>query len=216
MTYKGILFDFDGVVVKSMEQHFEAWQKAFAEKGVHISSDEFFIMEGQGINTISRKIGMEHGLSEEDIQWVKERKVKHYNQFMTLEYYDYFPIMLKNLLAQNVPMGIVSGGVRERVRNIVDTHFQDSFKCVVAEGDAERGKPFPDPFLSGALKLNLKPSECVVIENAPLGIKGAKAAGMTVIGITTTLAPHFLDQADFVLGDFIAVEKQIKILLNLL
>jgi len=75
MALKGILFDFDGVVVKSMEQHFDAWQKAFAEKDVHISADEFFIMEGQGIDTISQKIGADHGLSVEDVLLVKERKI---------------------------------------------------------------------------------------------------------------------------------------------
>lgn len=215
MHIKGILFDFDGVVVKSMEQHFNAWQKAFAERGVHISPDEFFIMEGQGIDTISQKIGSDHSLSAADVQWVKERKVNFYNQFMTLEYYDYFPTLLKNLQHRDVPMGIVTGGTRERVGGIVEKHFQGVFSCVVTVDDVERGKPFPDPFLSGAEKLNLAPTECLVVENAPLGIQGAKAAGMTVIGITTTLATHYLNQADYILDDFNTVEKQIMKLLNL-
>lgn len=215
MALKGILFDFDGVVVKSMEQHFDAWQKAFAEKGVHISSDEFFILEGQGIDTISQKIGSDHGLSVEDVRWVKQRKINHYNQFMTLEHYDYFPALLDKLLSKNVPMGIVTGGTRERVGNIVDVHFKNTFSCVVTEQDTARGKPFPDPFLRGAEMLGLDPAECVVIENAPLGIQGAKEAGMTVIGITTTLDKHHLNQADYVVEDFIAVKEQVIKLLNL-
>jgi len=215
MALKGILFDFDGVVVKSMEQHFDAWQKAFAEKDVHISADEFFIMEGQGIDTISQKIGADHGLSVEDVLLVKERKINHYNQFMTLEYYDYFLTMLNNLINLEVPMGIVTGGTRERVGNIIEKHFKDTFACVVTEHDVLCGKPFPDPFLKGAEKLNLDPAECVVIENAPLGIKGAKAAGMTVIGVTTTLAEHYLNQADYIFGDFVAVEKQLVHLLDI-
>ncbi len=215
MALKGILFDFDGVVVKSMEQHFDAWQKAFAEKSVHITADEFFIMEGQGIDTISQKIGADHGLSTEDVRWIKQRKVNYYNQFMTIEYYDYFMILLNNLVSKGVPMGIVTGGTRERVSGIVNLHFKDIFSCVVTENDVKRGKPFPDPFLEGARQLGLQAKECIVIENAPLGIKGAKAAGMTVIGITTTLAEHYLSQADYIVGDFVALEKQLVHLLNL-
>lgn len=202
MAYKGILFDFDGVVVKSMEQHFDAWQKAFAEKGVHITADAFFIMEGQGIDTISRKIGAAHGLSAEEVAEVKKRKVGHYNQYMTIEFYDNFLPMLKALHQKKIPKGIVTGGTRERVLKIVDKYFDDEFSCIVTCDDTPRGKPYPDPFLKGAEWLRIKPQDCIVIENAPLGIQAAKEAGMTVIAITTTLPAKFLEQADYIFNNF--------------
>ncbi len=214
MVYKGILFDFDGVVVKSMEQHFDAWQKAFAEKGIHITADEFFIMEGQGIDTISSKIGAVHGLSAADVAEVKERKVNHYNQYMTIEFYDYFLSMLKSLHQKSVNMGVVTGGTRDRVLKIVDKYFNDEFSCIVTSDDTGRGKPFPDPFLKGAELLGLKPEECIVVENAPLGIRAAKEAGMTVIAITTTLPEKFLTQADFVYSDFKTIEQQLSKMLR--
>ncbi len=214
MSVKGILFDFDGVVVKSMEQHFAAWQKAFAEKGVHITQDEFFILEGQGIYTISSLIGKRHGLSDEDIEYVRDRKLNYYNQFMTIEFYEYFPDMLSRLFKKNIPMGIVTGGVRARVNKIVDQYFNGKFSAIVTVDDVKRGKPFPDPFLKGAKKLHLAPKECVVVENAPMGIRAAVDAGMTVIAITTTLPEDKLREAHHIVHDFKEVERILEQLLK--
>jgi len=50
---KGILFDFDGVTIKSMEQHFNAWKNAFSERGIELKKDDFFVLEGQGLREIS-------------------------------------------------------------------------------------------------------------------------------------------------------------------
>jgi len=210
---KGILFDFDGVVVKSMEQHFAAWQKAFAEKGVHITPEEFFILEGQGIYTISQLIGKKHGLSDREIEAVRNRKVNYYNQFMTIEFYDYFNDLLDHLRNKQVPLGIVTGGTRERVNKIVIQYFDHTFSAIVTVDDVARGKPHPNPFLKGAELLKLPADHCIVVENAPLGIKGAREAGMTVIGITTTLPAEQLKEAHYVASDFKEVEK---IILNLI
>ena len=76
--------------------------------------------------------------------------------------------------------------------------------------DVERGKPYPDPFLKGAELLGLKPQDCVVIENAPLGIEGALKAGMTVIAVTTTLNAEHLKQAHYIVNDFIEAQKIVQ------
>ena len=215
-NHSGILFDFDGVVVKSMEQHFEAWKSAFAEKYVHITSDEFFVMEGQGIDTISQIIGENHGLNKDLVNEVKERKVNYYNQYMTIEFYDYFLDMLDSLKNSGIPMGIVSGGTRDRVNKIINKYFNNAFSCIVTSDDCERGKPHPDPFLFGARLLEKNPETCIVVENAPLGIQGAKEAGMTVIAITSTLSKKYLEQADYVFNNFRDVETQLKSLLDMI
>lgn len=210
MKRQAVLFDFDGVAVKSMEQHFEAWQKAFAEQGVQISGADFYVLEGQGIRVISRQLGEHYGLNETQIEEVMDRKVNFYNQFMKLEFYDYFFDLLRNLKAQEIPMGIVTGGLRSRVQGIISTHFNGFFNCLVTVDDVERGKPFPDPFLRAAELLNVAPQKCIVVENAPLGIEGAVAAGMTVIAVTTTLPPDLLKQAHYVVHDFREAERIIE------
>jgi sugar-phosphatase len=65
----------------------------------------------------------------------------------------------------------------------------------------ERGKPHPDPYLAGAAALGADPADCLVIEDAPAGIRAARAAGMTVWAVPTTHTPDELKEADRVLTD---------------
>ena len=62
----------------------------------------------------------------------------------------------------------------------------------------KRGKPYPDSYLTAAKQLEVKPKECVVIENAPYGIKAAKAAKMFCVAVTTSLPKQYLKQADII------------------
>ena len=71
---------------------------------------------------------------------------------------------------------------------------------LVTSDDVTNGKPHPEPYLKGANGLGFNPAECLVIEDAPAGIQAARAAGMKVIGITSTYAPEALQQADAVVA----------------
>ena len=204
---KGILFDFDGVAVKSMEQHYEAWSRALAEKNCYIGKEDFFMLEGQGVKEISNAIGRKYNLSDNDIYEIGEQKSHYYKQIMHLEFYPHFFELLKVLKKNNLKMGVVTGGVRSRVSSVVENHFGDYFECLVTVDDVKRGKPFPDPFLKGAELLDIQPDECIVVENAPMGIKAAVQAGMTVIAVMTTLPQNYLDKAHYIVNDFQEVEK---------
>ena len=58
--------------------------------------------------------------------------------------------------------------------------------AIICAEDVERGKPYPDPFLRAADRLGVSPANCVVIEDAPAGLEGARHAGMRTIGVLTT------------------------------
>jgi beta-phosphoglucomutase len=210
MSLKGILFDFDGVVVDSMHQHYDAWSNAFKEKGVSFTKEEFFQLEGQGLNRIAQMIGEKHDLVEQDLLDVVEAKARFYYKSIKVRFYTYFMQMLNNLKAKDVPMAVVTGGNKKRVEATIEEHLNGYFNALVTIDDVSHGKPHPEPFLKGAEKLNLQPEECIVVENAPLGIKAAKAAGTTVIAVKTTLTDKYLSQADYILDDFQAVERTIN------
>ena len=209
MQKQGVLFDFDGVTVKSMEQHYEGWRMAFAEKGIELKKEDFLPLEGQGIDEISRAIGRRYGMDDEIISEIVKRKVYYYNELMTVEFYEHYLEMLRNLKEKDIKTGVVTGGSRERVEPIIDEYFSDFFKVVVTVADVKRGKPHADPYLKGADLLGLSPEACIAVENAPLGVKSAVDAGMTVIGITTTVSEEILKEAHYVVGDFYDVEKLI-------
>ena len=71
---------------------------------------------------------------------------------------------------------------------------------LVTSDDVTNGKPHPEPYLKGALGIGFDPAKCLVIEDAPAGIQAARAAGMKVIGITSTYPAEALEQADAVIA----------------
>jgi mannitol-1-/sugar-/sorbitol-6-phosphatase len=73
-------------------------------------------------------------------------------------------------------------------------------KVLVTADDVTHGKPDPEPYLNGAERLGFDPADCLVIEDAPAGIQSARAAGMKVIGITSTYSAGALEHADAVIG----------------
>src|SRR5262249_46049395 len=73
-------------------------------------------------------------------------------------------------------------------------------KRYISADDVINGKPDPEPYLKGAALLGFAPKDCIVIEDAPAGVKSAKAAGMMVIALTTTYSAAELSAADAILG----------------
>ena len=76
----------------------------------------------------------------------------------------------------------------------------DAFDTLVAEEDAERGKPDPQGYLVAAERLGMTPEECVVVEDAPGGVEAAKRAGMRCIGLAAGREPGALARADLVVA----------------
>jgi len=83
------------------------------------------------------------------------------------------------------------------------------FKVIITGNDIKRGKPNPDVFLLAALRLNLEPKQCIVFEDAVLGVEAAKRADMICIGIDRYHDPKRLSKADLVVSDLskVTVEK---------
>jgi len=207
---KGLLFDFDGVVVDSMEQHYQAWSAAFGQHNINIDRKAFFLLEGQGMQTIATLLAKQHGLGSDKTISIIREKAEYFYTHHELRFYDYFLTMLQNLKSKDIPMAVVTGGHLERVKEVISNHLSHFFDALVTIDDVKNGKPAPEPFLTGAKKLGLAPEECIVIENAPLGIEAAKAAGCPVVAVKTTLGVMELARADFIAVDFREVEMALN------
>ena len=97
---------------------------------------------------------------------------------------------------------LVTGTKRERVIAILEKFkLMDKFMVIITADDVMFSKPAPEPYLLAAELLDVEASECVVIENAPLGVMSAKNAGMRCIALTTTLSKMHLKQADVIADD---------------
>ncbi|MFJ8597114.1 HAD family hydrolase [Streptomyces shenzhenensis] len=112
--------------------------------------------------------------------------------------------VLEKLAADGVPYCVASSGSHERIRvghrtTGLDRWFEDS--KIFSSQDVGRGKPAPDLFLYAAERMGVAPERCVVVEDSPLGVRAAVAAGMDVYGFTAMTPPEKLADAGQLFSD---------------
>jgi len=116
-------------------------------------------------------------------------------------------------LKQHFRLAMVSGSNRIVVEKFVDKFFSGYFEVIINGSDMERGKPDPDPYLKAVERLGMTKNECIVVENAPLGITAAKRAGLYCVAVASMLEPEKVKHADLVLEDHAALLDYLKSLL---
>lgn len=208
---KAILFDFDGVVIKSMEDHFQGWRKALAEYGIDMSPEELYVLEGQGVEEVASQLVRKFNIPAEERSSLIQKKRLYFNQANMAELYPNLLDVIEWAQAKDLKIGLVTGSDRQVVAAALQEYGIDSyFHIVIAAGDARHAKPSPEPYLRASELLGIEPAQCIVIENAPLGIMSAKAAGMKCIAVTTTLSPAYLKKADVVADNFHEVLEALR------
>jgi beta-phosphoglucomutase-like phosphatase (HAD superfamily) len=105
------------------------------------------------------------------------------------------------ILRERFLLSVVSGADRNIVHDIIDDLFDGIFDIVLSGEDVERGKPEPDPFLKVAGMLDVDRSECLVVENAPMGVKAANRAGMFCVAVPTYVSKESIATADKIVDD---------------
>jgi beta-phosphoglucomutase-like phosphatase (HAD superfamily) len=99
--------------------------------------------------------------------------------------------VLETLKEAGVERILVTGSQQNTILERIDRDFPGLFGEVKVTGhDVRKGKPNPEPYLKGMAKAEKKPHQCIVIENAPLGVQAAHAAGCFTIGVTTGPIPE--------------------------
>lgn len=191
-----ILFDFDGVLADTMNDNFLAWKKAFLDFGIEIKKEDYFVLEGLKQTNVAKNLGKD--FDDETHIKLSDLKTKYYLENNKFVFYPLIHDIVKSLEKLNKKLAIVSASPREKIEKTVPQEFLDKFDEVICSEDYENGKPDPEPYLTAMQKLNLKPEECIVIENAPLGIKAAKSAGAYCIALMTTLDKEYLNEADII------------------
>jgi len=198
LNLKGVLFDMDGVLIKSMEQHLAAWQYAYKNHGINIKKIDFYLLEGRGVKAVVNELTKMYDLDIKLAPSILRTKIDYYNKYYKAEFYEGLFDLLSFLQDKNIKMAVVTGASRDRVYRLVKDHFNGYFSAYVTSDDVQNTKPFPEPYQKGAQLLGLKPDECLVIENAPMGIESGKNAGMEVLAVQTTLNHTYLKQADYI------------------
>lgn len=192
-----ILFDMDGVLVDSGPAHHESWRRLAQRHGIEISEERFKQSFGRPSRDIIRTLWGE-GLTAEQIPAHDTAKEQLYRALIAGR----VPLMagardtLSRLRDAGFALAVATSGPPENLDLVLrEGRLTEFFQATVHGFDIRHGKPAPDCFLLAAQRLRMQPAECVVIEDAPIGIEAGAAAGMPVIALAGTHDPDRLSAA---------------------
>ena len=203
---RAYFFDMDGVLFNSMPHHAIAWEEVMKEHDLSFTAYDCYLNEGRTGESVIREAMWKARNRDATPDEIKQIYTEKSNRF--------------NLLAQQAGGTVVIDGVAEVLRYVQSTGSQiwvvtgsgmrsllDNLNNalppvfqhdrMITAFDVTHGKPDPEPYLKAWERSGLKKEQCFVIENAPLGIRSGKAAGLTVYAVNTgILTREDLAQAD--------------------
>ncbi len=188
-----ILFDLDGVLVDSTGSVDRQWRIWARERGI----DEDKVMAiAHGVRAVEvvRTVAP-HLDAEVEVGKLESREAADHDGVAVM------PGAIE--LIHAIPggrWGVVTSGRRHLATGRLKLAGISIPKVMVAADEVANGKPHPEPYLKGAELLGVDPKDCLVIEDAPAGIRSAHAAGMKALGLTSTYPASALTEADVVIS----------------
>jgi len=195
----GVIFDMDGVLIDSYQAHFMSWKKMLKKHGLDMTEEQFSSTFGQTNKDIISQLFP--SIRPEEYELLAEEKEEAFREIIKKDFpeMDGASELIKAIHNAGGLLGIGSSGPLENIKTVLQLlGAEEYFKAIVSGSDITHGKPHPEVFLKTSEKLGLSPSTCVVIEDAPSGIKAAKRAGCSVVGLTGTVSKDSLNEADMV------------------
>jgi beta-phosphoglucomutase len=203
---QAVLFDMDGVLVDSEAIMLQGAQEALSEWGIDAAPEDFVPFIGAGEDRFVGGVAELHG-----VPYVKAMKARAYERYGALA--EVTPIvipgaaeMLRELLAAGIKVAVCSSA--DMVKVVINLKAlglkPEELGALMTGESVERKKPWPDIYLKGAEALGVEPARCIVVEDAVNGIRAGHAAGMRVVGVTTSFTPAQLAeqaQPEWILED---------------
>ncbi|HEY7035600.1 MAG TPA: HAD family phosphatase [Thermomicrobiales bacterium] len=197
--FDAVIFDLDGTLVDTEPLHERSWTIALAELGLTMPEGEYrlYFSGRPGIQSCRERFGMS---LEEAIAT---------NDLVTQVYWELAAgnvAPMPGLTAfldrlHGVPKAIATSARRSSAtRMLAELGLNAAFDAVVTADDITHGKPHPEIFLTAAARLTVAPERCLVFEDSRAGLAAARAAGMTCVGLTTTV--QILDDAHHVIDGY--------------
>lgn len=198
--YKAVLFDMDGVIIDSMPYHFISWFETLKEYNITISPFDIYEKEGEKCEVCVKRFFKRDKIKcdAKIIAEVLKLRDKLYKKYFKVHLFANIEQLLIKLKNKGFLLAIVTGSTRQKVVSMLPKKILSKFNVIVSADMIKKGKPYPDSYLTAAKKLRVKPTECIVVENAPYGIKAAKSAKMFCIAVTTSLPKQYLKKADII------------------
>ena len=191
---KAVCFDMDGVLYDSMSHHAEAWAKASADFGLGLTRHDVFMQEGRtGFSTIDIFTRKNWGrpTNDEEVDRIYARKCEYFNALPEAKPMPGALTLLEQIKAEGLQIVLVTGSAQHSLLERLNRDYPDIFHSdlMVTGFDVTYGKPDPEPYLMAMHKADVSPNETMVVENAPLGVRSAVAAGAYTVACNTGPLP---------------------------
>lgn len=192
-----IVLDMDGVILDSMPDHLITWQETLAPLGIELSAEHLYPLEGVPTEPTAQRLTEQflgRAVSAEEARRLAAEKRERFRARFAPRLVEGMAPLMHDLHGRGYRLALVTGSARSVVdESLVPAGVADLLEVMVAGDEVERGKPDPEPYSTAARRLGLDPNRCLAVENAPLGIESARAAGMECVALETTLpAPRLL------------------------
>lgn len=181
--YRGYIFDCDGTLADSMVVHHRAWRAALEAHGARIDFtwELFTSRAGMTLPSTVRELNAQFSLTLDPGAVTLSQRAE-YERFLPTVQPIVEVVELARRVAQICPVAVASGGERQVVTRTLELiGLGQTFPVVVTAEDVLHGKPAPDMFLLAAEKMGISPADCVVFEDAELGLEAARRAGMASV-----------------------------------
>lgn len=188
---KGLIFDLDGTVANTMQNHFIAWREAVLPFGINFTGELFLSLTGMPKAATINKLNALFG-TEMNTDAVGKAKAKVYKELVaeTQEIKVVTDIVRK--YHGKLPMSIGTGSTQVGARRTLSILGLESyFNPIITADDVQNFKPAPDTFLKCAELMGIAPKDCLVFEDGILGIQAAESVGMMVIDVNDYFKMEF-------------------------
>jgi len=208
MSKPAFIFDMDGTIVDNMAFHTRSWLEFFARRGKEYEAEAFFreTAGAQGREILRERLGAD--VTDQEIAELAAEKDALYREMYgphrrAIQGFDDF---VTEADARGVALAVATSAPPKNIVFTLDElDLRRHFAAVVGAADVKQGKPHPDVFLKAAEQLGADPADCIVFEDAPLGVEAARRAGMRAVVITSTLPADAFAEFDNVVrivGDY--------------
>ncbi len=202
-TTRAIIFDLDGVLISSLDLHWYAFRKTFEAEGVKFSRHRYLeVGIGASREEVIRRVLGE--LPEDKLTFLMAEKERYVFEYLKNQGLDAIPGSLEFLRrARSRDLRTVVATASRTPRPFLAAiGALDDFDLVLDRSMVRHPKPHPEIYLLAAQTLGLRARETLVVEDSPIGIAAARAAGMRTIALTTTHARDELNEASLVVDSF--------------
>ncbi|WP_336514569.1 HAD family phosphatase [Pollutibacter soli] len=200
-----VIFDLDGTLVDNNAFHLKSWMKYISDLGIVITEEEYNANINGRTNHDAAEYIYKRSLTKEEGATFALEKEAVYREMYAPHIAPVPGLMelLEKLKQLEIPMAIATSGIQPNIDFLFEhIPIKKYFSVIVNSAHIIKGKPDPEIYLKASALLDVRPYNCLVFEDAVVGIKSAKAAGMEVIALSTTHPKEELFLADRIIADY--------------